>query len=296
MHAPVRIQEDRIAALLGIAVALVEQRRPGVVELVDLDPCLHGHGAGQLQVGARLQRNRLQAVELQSTAQLPRGPARLHAVCHARRDAALGVDHRKQREAVVGATRGVGPSLDQQRVDTVLRQRDRAAVGAQVCQAGDLVPQGIEDSPVGVAAIEQAVEIHALAGTGGELVGVGLARRVEPRVDSRTQRQRSCLGQVDQAEAVGARGVAHTIDAQVVIACRKIHCDAAAEVDRVGPRKGPVRHQVAAGPAQRPVDVVVVGQRVEHHAQVVGQSEGIPVGFAGHVQGGVDARAHRVGR
>ena len=140
----------------------------------------------------------------------------------------------------------------------------------------------------------EAVDEDTLPGDGTEAVGVGLVGRRQLGADRLAGRQLLGLIDVDQAEAVGPGGVAHTVHGEHVFPGRQVVHHVAGTLPRIGLRERAVVVDRAARAFERPADVPVVGQRIEDHAQVFAEREGVAVNLAGDVQAAIDARRDRV--
>ena len=208
VHGPVGVEPHRVgpARRVTAEVALVEDRAPGVAEVVRVDPGLDRQVASEVKRRVAGHRQCLQAVEDDSAAQRSRFPGWVHAIRQARDDGRGLVQHALHAEAIVGAAgSSVAPAFDQQRVASAVGQGAHVRhLAAHVVRAPVGPAPGVEQAPIGVAAV-RAVEVDVLAGDRVKLVrdrGVGRAQRA---VDLRVQRQRRRSGEVHQAERIAAR-------------------------------------------------------------------------------------------
>ena len=130
MHASVGIKPDGVATLLGIAIALVKQRCPGIRVTIHLDPGFQGHGAGQVQRRRRLYPQKLLLIQGETATQLPGNPVRRKTIGYTRGDRALCVRDRIHHKAVIDRRGDVAAAFDQQRVGAILSQREGPGVRA----------------------------------------------------------------------------------------------------------------------------------------------------------------------
>ena len=311
-HRSIGMQPQRVGARRRVVrIAFVDQRGPGGVETVDPDPGLDRDGLGQVECGIVRDLCRLQAIEVQCAAECSLAPGFRHADDAVRRDRDRLVLHGAHLERVAGrAVAAVAATFDQQRIGAVVGQGPQLhVVVRQVVRAPHGAAPGVEQAPERItAAGRDHVEIQPFAGAGAELVGIGFGGRREFAGDDGIAFERDRVAQVEQPETVVARGVAAAVDPQGVVAGDQV--EHAQAVLRVALLERTVRHHGAARAAEVPAQVVVVGQRVEIQARVVGQREPVVVGLAvvdaaGHHasgvgphvdQRGVVAAAGRVGQ
>ena len=293
VDAAIGVEPQRIGAPTGgLPRALVDDRRPGVGEAVDLDPGLERQGLVDVECRIRRRLGDLQPIEVQRRAQLAADPGRVDAIVAGQGDRHRLVADALHAQAVVhGAAAAVAPALDQQRVGARVGHRlGLHVVVGHVVRAPDGAAERVEQSPVRVAAGDRCdVEIQTLARRGGELVGHRLVGRDQLAADIGVQRQGLGRAQVDQAEAVVAGGVGGAIDPQRVVAGHQVE-DAGA-VGRIAALHRAVRDLSATRPGQVPAHPRVVGQRVEVQARVLAEREVVEILLA---EG--DGAGHHAGR
>ncbi|MCG3170393.1 MAG: hypothetical protein CALGDGBN_01933 [Pseudomonadales bacterium] len=274
----IAVQPHRVAARGG-AGALVEKRRPRVLEAIDEHVRLERDRAGtEFDVGAVGDLEVLVAVQRERAVQSPVVEARLHAARGPGRDRDRGVGHRQHAKAVIGH-RGelVAPPLDQQRVGAGPRQRAQPhVVVGHVVRAPHRAPPRIEQPPVrGAAAGGGHVEEQRIAGRGVEAVKIGLVARTQLSRDGVTRREPERIREVEQAEGVDPPAVRGGGNTHLVVA-RRQRQDAAA-VAGVALLERPIADHRAARTAEVPAQVVVVGQRIEIQRALFGEREPVHI-------------------
>ncbi|MCG3170395.1 MAG: hypothetical protein CALGDGBN_01935 [Pseudomonadales bacterium] len=205
-----------------------------------------------------------------------------------------------QRQAVARRTRGVAPALDQQRVGAVQRQRRQFTVLAGVVHLArreHQTVQRIEQAPVHIATGTTGhVEEEPVAGAADEAVDPRLVGGIERLLLRHAVGEFVALAQVEQPEAVVTGRILGAVDGKQVLAGFEVEHRIRIEIDRIGLAQRAGRDHRPTRPAQRPVDPVGVGQRVENHPRGVVEREGVAIGFAGDIERAVHARDHEGGQ
>ncbi len=199
-----------------------------------------------------------------------------------------------QGEAVVCSARGGDAALDQQRVAAVHRQRDDLLVLARRVhrRRGEHHPiERIEQAPVHIAPRATGhIEKETVSGAAGEAIDPRLVRGIQGlRLPDAIGKLRA-LVEIQQAKTVGTGRVLIAIDAQQVLPCLQLQHGIRVEIDRIGLAQRTRGNHRPARPAQRPVDLAGVAQRVEDHPSGIIEREAVAIGLTGDVERAVHAR------
>ena len=302
------------AQLVGSRQQQVDQRiaaqavRVAVVDLpvVDLGAARAQQRPAEVVVVARLER-----VEVQAGWRCDREHEGVDLAGRAQR----AVDARAQRQRVAGQRRdrGValqrdaertahgcglaGTTLEQQRVVARQLKRQGALVAVEIGRAEDQPAERIEQAPVGVAAgAADPVEKHRVAGAGGEAEHLSLVTGIQRCAERLPVGDGSCRSKVEQAESEGARGIATAVNGQRVGAGAQRERGRAAEFTRVRIVETARVHHGPIGAAQRPVEIVVAAQRIEHGQGVGPQRERVGLALPDMLDAAVDPAAEHQGR
>ena len=171
--------------------------------------------------------------------------------------------------------------FDHQGVAAVEVRRVLAFLGDRI-QAEDRSAVGIEQPPVDRASGQALeIEVETLARRCAEAVDVGRVGRVELAAHDGSRDDLLCLDRVDQAEGIGRRRIRRSVDGERVIARGKVK-----DCVRCGPvrgGKGPVVDELPGRSRQAPIQVCVVGDRIEDDPRVLREVEAVLVCFSGNV-------------